>query len=378
MNILVAGDFVANNRLANQIEKGNYGCLDEIKPIVRSVDYALLNFESPIVMHEALPIEKTGPNLRCTERAMECVAKAGFRCVTLANNHFRDFGQVGVEDTIASCRKYGVDYVGGGTNAKDAGRVLYKKINGHTLAVVNCCEREFSIADENQGGANPLNPIKHYYDIKEARQNAEYVIVVVHGGIEMFQYPTIEMKRIYRFFVDSGADAVVNHHQHCYSGYEEYHGKPIFYGLGNFCFDKLNSSTNEIWEKGYFVILSFDEKISYAIYPYQQCNSESVSVNLLINRDLFDKSVSEINKIIEDDVLLKKQFDIMAEKTRGSYIVELLNYENRYLKSLYRRKLFPSFLSRRMLVRLLGNLRCASNLIRLEDAIEMKLIKSGK
>lgn len=43
------------------------------------------------------------------------------------------------------------------------------------------------------------------------------------------------MQEIYRFFVDIGADAVINHHQHCYSGYEVYKEKPIFYGLGNFC-----------------------------------------------------------------------------------------------------------------------------------------------
>ena len=34
-----------------------------------------------------------------------------------------------------------------------------------------------------------------------------------------------------------GADAVVNHHQHCYSGYEVYKDKPVFYGLGNLLFD---------------------------------------------------------------------------------------------------------------------------------------------
>ena len=42
------------------------------------------------------------------------------------------------------------------------------------------------------------------------------------------------MKETYRFFVDCGADAVINHHQHCYSGYEYYKDKFICYGLGNF------------------------------------------------------------------------------------------------------------------------------------------------
>ena len=30
---------------------------------------------------------------------------------------------------------------------------------------------------------------------------------------------------------------MVNHHQHCFSGYEVDNGSSILYGLGNFCFD---------------------------------------------------------------------------------------------------------------------------------------------
>jgi poly-gamma-glutamate synthesis protein (capsule biosynthesis protein) len=52
------------------------------------------------------------------------------------------------------------------------------------------------------------------------------------------------MVETYRFFIEAGADAVVNHHQHCICGYEVYKGKPIFYGLGNFCFDWAKRSTS--------------------------------------------------------------------------------------------------------------------------------------
>lgn len=40
------------------------------------------------------------------------------------------------------------------------------------------------------------------------------------------------MKELYRFLVDCGADAVINHHQHCFSGYEIYNEKPIFMDSG--------------------------------------------------------------------------------------------------------------------------------------------------
>ena len=63
------------------------------------------------------------------------------------------------------------------------------------------------------------------------------------------------MMETYRFFIEVGADAVVNHHQHCFSGYEIYKNKPIFYGLGNFSFDGIGSGDR--WSSGYIVTLNF-------------------------------------------------------------------------------------------------------------------------
>lgn len=79
------------------------------------------------MIHEADRIQKTGPHLRCTENALACVADAGFKCITSANNHFRDYGQNGVLDTLSACRNYNIDYVGVGREIKEAVKVLLKR-----------------------------------------------------------------------------------------------------------------------------------------------------------------------------------------------------------------------------------------------------------
>lgn len=84
--------------------------------------------------------------------------------------------------------------------------------------------------------------------------------MIVHGGVEHHQYPTKRMVQTYRFFVDAGADAVINHHQHCPCGYEIYNGKPIYYGLGNFCFD-WDGKRDSMWNVGYMVALNVDRNI---------------------------------------------------------------------------------------------------------------------
>ena len=87
------------------------------------------------------------------------------------------------------------------------------------------------------------------------------------------------MQKWYRHFVDMGADAVVNHHQHCISGYEIYQEKPIFYGLGNFCFDSFREQPVSQWNYGYAVKLTVDKKISVDLIPYTQF-AEQPKLNL--------------------------------------------------------------------------------------------------
>ncbi len=361
MNVLIAGDFVPRRRTAAQIEKGDYSCLDEVKPIIKAVDYAIVNFESPVVMREAQPIDKTGPNLHCTEQAMECVAQAGFNCVTLANNHFRDFGQVGVEDTLQACKKYNVDHVGGGKDIKEAESILYKEIDGQKLAVINFCENEWSIASENRGGAAPLNLVKNYYAIQEAKTKADYVLVIVHGGTELYNLPSPRMKETYRFFIDNGADAVVNHHQHCYSGYEVYKDKPIFYGLGNFCFDKVQAKEDKLREEGFMVEISFGKLIDYRIIPYVQCSERAPKVVLMQNVSDFETNIKQLNLIIEEDALLKQSFEKHA--TTGFMTAKdvLAPYSSNLFKSMYSKGLLPSFVTKKRLNKLLATIQCESH-----------------
>lgn len=361
MKVLIAGDFASCNRVSIQVENGVYSCLDDVKPYTQSVDYSIVNFESPVVMQNANPIDKTGPNLRCSEKAMECIAQAGFKCVTLANNHFRDYGQVGVEDTLACCRKNRVDYVGGGKNLAEAQKILYKEIDGNWLAIINVCENEWSIADEKKGGSNPLSIVSVCHAIQEARQKADHVLLIIHGGTELYNLPTPRMKETYHFFVEQGADAVINHHQHCYSGYEVYKGKPIFYGLGNFCFDEIKAKNNESWKKGYMVELVFGDTIEFLLHPFIQCGDNKASVEIVLDRREFDITIQQLNSIIADDVEIQQRFEQMASK--GTSVVNniLIPYNSSFLKRLSRKNIIPSFLSNFRIKQLLGHVQCESH-----------------
>lgn len=373
MKILIAGDYVPRNRLAPLVEADQYDKIfGEVQSIVKGVDYAIVNFESPIVEDGDEPISKCGPNLRCTAKAINAIQYAGFSCVTLANNHIRDYGSDAVNRTIRLLQDKGLDSVGAGKNLQEASMTLYKEIKGEKLAIINCCEHEFSIATDSRAGANPLNSIQQFYNIQESREKADFVMVIVHGGHELHQLPSPRMQETYRFFIDAGADAVVNGHQHCYSGYEFYKGKPIVYGLGNFCMDNPQKKHDK-WNEGYMVeINSSKAGTTLILHPFTQCD-EIPGVHLMENRDRFDEIIEELNSIIVSKEALLKATDNYYRSTESKFLVIHEPYNNKWLKLLYSRHLLPSFVSKNRMFKILNFTECESQRDRHIDAIKRYL-----
>ena len=359
MNVLIAGDFAPRFRVATLLAENKYEEVwAEVKAVIQhDVDYAIVNFESPVVLEDAEAISKTGPHLKCTAKAVESIGYAGFNCVTLANNHFRDYGEKGVRDTIAVCRDHAIDCVGGGVTLGEAEKVLYKTIKGKTLAIINVCEHEWSIATATNGGAAPLNPVANYYKILEAKSQADYVVVIVHGGTEQYNLPTPRMQQLYRFFIDAGADVVVNHHQHCYSGYEQYRGKYIFYGLGNFCFDR-DSKKIDGWNEGFLLKLKLGESIRFEIIPYRQC-AEMPKIDMAVDVESFVKRIEALNVIIADDIALQRSFNELVQQKESAFRNYLEPYSgNKYLSALRHRHFLPSLLSKNHFRLMLAVFRC--------------------
>lgn len=226
MKILVAGNICPIRRVAELFESEDFQyVLGNVKLFIEKADYSIVNFESPVCNAGEQPVEKCGPNHKCSEKCIKTVRWAGFDGVTLANDHFLNYGKEGGEHTLSVCRENSLHTVGGGEDLKEASKILYKVVNGRILDIINCCEHEFSLATGSSDGSTPLIPTRQYY----AMQKANYALVIGHGGHEHYQLPSNRMQETYLFFVDTRTDVVVNHQQHCYSGYEVYYGGTYYF-----------------------------------------------------------------------------------------------------------------------------------------------------
>lgn len=363
ISLLIAGDYCPLNRIAEKINNNDFTIFDEIRPIIERSSYSIVNLECPIADEMNKPILKCGPSLKCSPKALDALLYAGFKGVTLANNHLNDYGEDAIMTTLNILGEKSLDKVGGGSCLKDSMRPLVKNINGKTVSIINFCESEFSIATSHNAGAAPLDLVDNQRVISECRENFDYVIVIVHGGHEMHQLPNPIMQKTYRWFIEMGADAVVNHHQHCFSGYEIYKNRPIFYGLGNFCFDRP-AQRNTIWNEGYMVRLLLDNEIDFEIIPYHQCK-ETPGVFLLKGKEKeeFDRQLFSLNNIISNPVQMETDFERNYKKSRNWILGVFSPYNNRVLRGAACRGLLPFFLPKKKLAQLYDYINCEAHRI---------------
>jgi len=336
MKLIVVGDLSLQDRAAKMAWDENQlnHAFADVKGIVATCDHAIVNLESPVTGSDK-PILKKGPCLKNNPSAFGIMGYCGFDIVTLANNHLKDFGGKGVTDTLDHCKQHGFTTVGGGRSLDEARQPLIINGDSVSIGIINVCEHEFSVATRQSAGANPLDFPNLFEDIRELRKKVEKIIVIIHGGKEHYQLPTPRMKREYHLIADFGADVIINHHQHCYSGYELYKGKPIFYGLGNFFFDEPKKR-NDKWNQGLMLQLDIEKvKVDYRLIPFEQCNNEPV----VIVRDdsTVTKQMEEINSVIADDERLEAEFNKLVEKDKRRLLFPFIPYRNHYLKALYNR-----------------------------------------
>src|SRR5690554_468023 len=334
MKILITGDLVINKTFLND------NISPEVINLFQSSDYNIVNLEAPVT-ESNLKILKTRPHLKSEkESTLEILKALNINLCTLANNHVLDYDEQGVLDTINFCKENNIQTVGAGNNLEEASKTLYFDSAEGKIAIVNFAENEWSSATEKTAGANPMDIIDNAKQIKEAKQSADYVFVIVHGGHEYYNLPSPRMQKQYRFYAEQGADIVIGHHTHCISGNEVYNGVPIYYSLGNFLFTKNN--IQEDWYTGLVLEVNIEKgNLTTKLHPVEQ-QKETFKLSLLNGKKREDimKRISKYNAIIADKKMLKNEWDNYVDSKHDVY----LNYwspfsfiSNRYVRGVLNR-----------------------------------------
>ena len=261
MNFLIGADIVPTRSNVDRFVQAQSRDLvgDALLDILNGASCRIFNLEVPLVERET-PILKYGPNLQAPTAAVEGFKALGIDCLALANNHILDQGAQGLQSTVSALDSAGISHLGAGNSIAGARRPFVFPFGGRRVGVYACAEHEFSTATEKTPGANPFDPLWSPDHVAALKNEVDYVVVLYHGGKEHYRYPSPDLQRICRRFVDKGADLVVCQHSHCIGCEEKYGAGTIVYGQGNFIFDYSDS---EFWQTGLLISVGRDFAIEY-------------------------------------------------------------------------------------------------------------------
>jgi poly-gamma-glutamate capsule biosynthesis protein CapA/YwtB (metallophosphatase superfamily) len=361
IKILLTGDFCPINRIEQLALKHDFVTIfNDFADVFQGNDLNITDLECPLT-ESASARQKIGPHQKAHTYCINILKHADISLVAMANNHIMDFGKGGAFDTIEICRTNNISTVGIGKNQEDAARPYSLETKGRRVAIMNYADNEFLTTPDGSHMCNPINPVQLFYDITNARSNHDYVIAIIHAGNEFYELPSPRTRKLYRYIIDVGADAVISHHTHAYSGYEIYNSKPIFYGLGNFIYD-WPGKINIRWNRGYVVRLLLSDRVNFEIIPLKQ-NNENPGLFHLDAKETeeFSEEMKRLNLIIADDNQLESEFQKYCNSVFPMYDAYIEPYFGKYITALKNRSLFPKLMTRRKRLLLLNISRCESH-----------------
>lgn len=213
------------NKLAKEVEPSYF--FENFIEIFEDDDWTVANLENVFTDNPDAKIRGKGYSpaywYKSTAANTAILQAGSIDVVSLANNHSKDYGNIGYADTRNALEA--ADILWG-----DDENVLILEKEGFKIAIYLCT---FYYTGYDKIIAE-----------KMAEVEADYKIVYFHGGTERIHKPDSWKAAGARRLIDSGIDLVIGGHPHVLQPIETYKGKTIVHSLGNFVFGGSRSEEN--------------------------------------------------------------------------------------------------------------------------------------
>lgn len=279
-----------------------------VRAYLSKADVLFGNFETTLTKHRYSAKDVSRGQVfafRSPPEYAELFSDVGFDVFNVANNHARDFGMVGFNDTMKNLKNAGIETLG------HKNQILFLEKNNNKIAMIGFAPYEFYNSIHDLEEAKAL--------VKKARKEANIVIVSMHVGAEGTGAMHTKNKTEYfygenrgnsikfaRTMIDAGADLILGHGPHVPRAMEMYKGKLIAYSLGNFLGYRTLST---VAQTGYSMILevkmSSEGNVEKAKIipvrmdrqgiPYIDQNFKTVQLVRYLNQSDFPNSSIKIN-----------------------------------------------------------------------------------
>ncbi|MCD7822311.1 MAG: CapA family protein [Clostridiales bacterium] len=228
---------------------GLSGCVSEtLRGYMTAADIMCLNNEFTY-SSRGTPLEGKTYTYRASPSRVSALEELGVDVAVLSNNHIYDYGEEALLDTLDTLDSAGIARIGAGKNLEEASAIYYAQLENCTVAYIAASRVEWSAQTKPATSDSPgtfytaYDTELLYQRVGEAKEQADFVVVYMHWGIEgtadLEEYQT----EVGDALVDAGADLVIGDHPHQLQGVRYYNGVPIFYSLGNYWFSRKEEYT---------------------------------------------------------------------------------------------------------------------------------------
>ena len=239
-NFIFVGDVMLSRHIGEQMaKKENYDFpYEKIKDTLAGADLVFGNLETPVSLKGESA--HTLYSFRADPLVLSGLKNAGFKVVSVANNHAFDYKLEAFTDTLTNLKNAGIAYTGGGNDFNEAHSGATIEINGIKTTILAYTDLlpKSTAATDNQAGIAYLDEAQMVRDIKTAKAKSDLVIMSFHFGQEYQTSSNEHQQKIAAEAVKAGADLIIGHHPHVAQEVGEINGVTVAYSLGNFIFDQ--------------------------------------------------------------------------------------------------------------------------------------------
>lgn len=252
ITILAAGDNLLHDTVSKAAKQpdGTYDyrpIYQFVKERIRQADIAFVNQETPTNPNRA---PSGYPSFNAPPSAVEALIDAGFDVVNFANNHIMDTGAKGVTATYDVWKDRSDVQITGifGSEEERASKLTVVEREGFRFAFLSYTYGTNGIPVKQpwQVALIDMDAIKG--DIARAKNQADFVIVNYHWGVEYHLSPNNTQTTLAQQTADAGADLILGGHPHVIQPIGEITAAdgrtvPVVYSLGNFISSQKKTDT---------------------------------------------------------------------------------------------------------------------------------------
>ena len=248
LSIVFTGDILLDRGVRRVINHHGVDHLfsEGIDSVFRSAQVVVGNLECPATKIES-PVFKRFI-FRGEPEWLNTLKHHGITHLNLANNHSIDQGREGLLDTKRNITEAGMIPIGGGENMQEASKPVmlaeYPRKVWMVPSLRLALENYAYLPDKPCVSQEPMDSLLERVNRLRKADSTAIIIVSLHWGGEHTLQPVPRQRLEAHQLILAGADVLICHHTHTLQTIEDYHGRKIYYSIGNFIFDQqkpLNS-----------------------------------------------------------------------------------------------------------------------------------------